>query len=219
MMIFFSMFKIIFSLVIQMGNDQTVQQTFSDELNVFASIVAFGFVCFGLSFVVYWYFFLPDDHPEYQEFLYLSFQKMSAGYPVVYLLYQLLIILTISLIDTESYTIYLVLGFQVAYLIIIIIYRPYNEVYTANRMIHNGTIIFNQCLLIFEVIAIIKWNNLYSQNNYIESNSEMTAYFLIIFISAFLALALAIFRLIIFNIPITGNCCKEEKDKHFNELP
>lgn len=144
---------------------------------------------------------------------------MSFGYPIIYLLYQLLMIFIIGLINDQSYSIYLAISFQSAYLIVIIIYRPYNEYNKFNSMLHNGTIIFNQSLTLFVTIVIIKWNSLYKENNYLESNSEVTAYFIIILICVILALALAILRLVYFNKPISGDCCKKQlEEEDFKQL-
>jgi hypothetical protein len=137
---------------------------------------------------------------------------MTFNYPVVYLAYQALFILTVSIINTQQLTIYIVLGLQIIYFIALIFYRPYNEVKNINKLVHNFTIGFNQCLGIAITGIVIRWNSLASAGSHIYSNSETTAEFFIIFIMALLALGLAVFRLIIFNREVNCKCCKKEEE-------
>jgi len=98
MTVFYSMFKIIFSFAIQLGNDQSAQEYFPDELNVTAGILAFIIVFSMISYVLYWYLLLPDNFTEEQEFMSLRFQNMQFNYPIIFLAYQALFILTLSIL-------------------------------------------------------------------------------------------------------------------------
>lgn len=84
----------------------------------------------------------------------------------MYLFYQLLFILTISIINTLDLTIYLVLGLQLIYFIALIIIRPYNTIRKFNQFLHNFTIIYNQFVGLVVVAVIIRWNS-FSRTTYV----------------------------------------------------
>lgn len=73
MLIFFFMFKIIFSFCIQLSNNAQVIETFPDQLNVLSGMVAFVLVFSMVSFVLYWFLLLPEDYTEDKDFIYLRF--------------------------------------------------------------------------------------------------------------------------------------------------
>lgn len=156
--IFFSMFEIIFSFCIQLSDYSVAYSRFSDSVNVITGIMAFVVVFSMISFILYWFLLLPENHNEENEFMSLKFENMFLSYPIIYLFYQCIFILLVEILSTQSYTIYLVLTYQSVYFVFILIVRPYNTVRIFNRILHNFTIAFNQALCILVVGIVMKWN-------------------------------------------------------------
>lgn len=100
----------------------------------------------------------------------LKFQNMSFYYPVFYLGYQAIFILIISIIYLQSFSSYIVLTFQLIYLLTIIYLRPYNTLRKFNKLFHNLTIIINQVILIGITGIIIRWNNIIGSSYQSSSN-------------------------------------------------
>jgi hypothetical protein len=169
-----------------------------------------------ISFVLYWYLLLPEHYSEEKEFMYLQFAAMMPGYPIIYLTYQSLFILVISILHLRNFTVYGLLGIQLIYLIILLVARPYKTVRVFNKFIHNLTIIYNQLLTIVVLALVMKWNTLYGNSSQFQSDGETTIYLFLILAMLTIALALAIFRLAIFNKEITVKCCKKQEDEESN---
>lgn len=103
--------------------------------------------------------------------MHLSFDNMSFYYPIIYLSYQSLFLLTLSICQERDFGSYLVLGLQTLYLLFLILVRPYSTIRNFNRFLHNATIIFNQLTTIILVCIIIRWNTLYSSESQIISHT------------------------------------------------
>jgi hypothetical protein len=101
----------------------------------------------------------------------LSFQKMKFNYPIIYLGYQALFILTLSILPAENFIVYIILSLQIAYLIVLIIYRPYNTIHRLNRLIHKVTIIFNQASSTACLSIIMRWNAILGTSYQVESDN------------------------------------------------
>jgi len=90
--------KIIFSFCIQLSNFQSALEYFPDQLNVSAGILAFIILFSMISYVLYWYLLLPDNFTEEQEFMSIRFQNMKFNYPILYLGYQAVFMLILSIL-------------------------------------------------------------------------------------------------------------------------
>ena len=100
----------------------------------------------------------------------LKFQNMSFYYPVMYLSYQAMFMLILAIDYLQSYSSYLVLSFQIIYLLLIIYLRPYNTLRKLNRLLHNVTIVFNQAFVITFVSIAIRWNQIIGTDYQKQSN-------------------------------------------------
>jgi hypothetical protein len=85
---------------------------------------------------------------------------MKFDYPIIYLGYQTLFMLTLSILPSEDYTVYIILIIQAIYFIFLIVYRPYNTFRKINRLIHNATVVFNQAASITCLGVIMRWNSI-----------------------------------------------------------
>lgn len=63
-MVFFCMFKIIFSFCVQLSSESVPIEHFPDQLNVIAGIIAFVLIFSMVSFVLYWFLLLPPNFSE-----------------------------------------------------------------------------------------------------------------------------------------------------------
>jgi hypothetical protein len=211
MTVFFSMFKIIFSFCIQLSNEAAPYENFPDQLNVIAGILAFIIIFSMISFVLYWYLLLPANFSEEEEFMSIRFQNMSFYYPVVYLGYQAVFILVIAITYLQAYSAYAVLALQLLYLLAILYLRPYNTLRKFNKLFHNLTIVVNQVIAIGAVAIVMRWNSILGTAYQPSSNDELTAYCFLILVFLFLAILLALLRLLMFNKEVTFKCCKREE--------
>lgn len=211
MSVFFSLFKIIFSLCIQLNNDQSTYEHFPDELNVSTGILAFVILFSMISYVLYWYLLLPDNFTDEQEFMYLRFQNMKFSYPIVYLAYQALFILALSILMAKTYVVYILLVMQVGYLVGLLVYRPYNTLRRLNRFLHNSTIVFNQLSTIFCLCVVMRWNAIIGSDYQQHSEQELTVYSFLMMCMLMISLGLAIFRLAIFNKEVSFDCLKKQE--------
>lgn len=211
MMVFFSMFKIIFSFCIQLSSESVPTEHFPDQVNVVTGILAFIIIFSMISFVLYWFLLLPSTFTEEEEFMSLKFQNMSFYYPVLYLGYQAVFILIISIIYLQSFSAYIVLTLQLLYLLAIIYLRPYNTLRKFNKLFHNISIVINQVILIGITAIIIRWNSIIGTSYQPSSNTELTAYCFLILIFLFLAIAIAILRIVMFNKEVSFKCFKKEE--------
>ncbi len=171
--------------------------------------MAFILVFSLFSYVLYWFLLLPQNFSDDQEFMSLSFQNMNFFYPIVYIGYQSLFILTISILFIQRYSIYIILFLQIVYLFFLICKQPYNTLRRLNKTLHNATIIFNHFLTIFMTLLIIRWNSIVGSSYQILSSSEITAYAFLIGFMMIISLIMTILRLVIFNKEITFKCCKK----------
>ena len=162
-----------------------------------------------ITYILNWFLLLPNNFTEDQEFMNVSFQNMSFYYPVLYLAYQTIFILTISVINTISFTQYFLLSLQIVYFGFILFIRPYNTVRGLNRFIHNFTILYNQFVTIFVLVVVIRWNAIVDTSYQTQSNDELTGYSILILIFLLFAVLLAILRLVIFNREVSFKCCKK----------
>lgn len=101
----------------------------------------------------------------------LRFQNMKLYYPIMYLSYQTLFITVLSIYFAQSFTIYIILGLQLAYLIILLITLPYNSTRVLNQRIDNFTIIFNQITTILMTSVAIRCNSIIGTSYQSQSNS------------------------------------------------
>ena len=124
---------------------------------------------------------------------------MKPYYPIVYLFYQFIFILLISIFNDFSFDAYIILSFQIIYLVAIILMRPYNMTFKINGFLHNITIIFNHLIVITVVVMNMRWNAIYLTDNQFDNSAEFSAYFFIIIIFLIIELILTILRLIIFR--------------------
>lgn len=85
---------------------------------------------------------------------------MSFYYPVMYLSYQAMLMLIISITYLQSNSSYITLSFQIVYLLLLIYLRPYNTLRKFNKLLHNVTIVFNQAFVITFVAIAIRWNQI-----------------------------------------------------------
>ena len=138
---------------------------------------------------------------------------MKPYYPIVYLLYQFIFILFVSIFNNFSPDVYIVLGILIVYLVAVIVMRPYNMTSKVNGFIHNITLIVNQLTVIITVAIIIRWNAIYCSNSQFYSNTEFMAYFFVIIVFLIITLVLAIVRLIIFRKEINKCCGNNEQDE------
>jgi len=90
----------------------------------------------------------------------LRFSNMSEYYPILYLAYQAILILSIAIGYALKLTIYIVLIIQILYLFLIIYLRPYNTLRQLNKFLHNATIAFNQFTCIVVSYVVIRWNSI-----------------------------------------------------------
>ena len=171
MTVFYSMLKITFSFCIQLNNDQSAQYYFPDQLNACAGILALIIVFSMVSYVLYWYLLLPDNFTEEQEFMFIRLQKMKFNYPIIYLGYQSLFILTLAILVAQPYVVYILLALQVCYLVFIIVLQPYNPIQRFNRFMHNLTVVFNQLSTIFCLAIIIRWNSIIGTDYHKQSST------------------------------------------------
>ena len=149
--------------------------------------------------------------------MYLKFDNMMLGYPTFYLIYQSFFILAISIFHDDQFAIYVVLGLQVVYLVVIVIVRPYNTVRNFNRFLHNIAIIYHQLALISVVVVVLWWNTVYSTQQQIDSNMTTTALAILIIFFLLLSLVFAILRICIFNQEVALKCCKKEEEELHEE--
>jgi len=140
----------------------------------------------------------------------LSFQNMKFNYPIIYLGYQALLILTLSILPADFFIVYIILSLQIVYLIFLIIYRPYNTIHRLNRLIHNVTIVFNQASSLTCLSIIMRWNKIIGTPYQTESDSELAAYSILLIFMLFVSFGLTIFRLAIFNKEVSFKCCKKK---------
>jgi len=101
---------------------------------------------------------------------------MKFNYPIIYLGYQALLILTLSILPADFFIVYIILSLQIVYLIFLIIYRPYNTIHRLNRLIHNVTIVFNQASSLTCLSIIMRWNKIIGTPYQTESDSELAAF-------------------------------------------
>ena len=141
----------------------------------------------------------------------IRFQNMSFYYPVMYLCYQAVFMLLISIDYLQSNSSYIVLSLQIVYLLLLIYLRPYNTLRKLNRLLHNVTIVFNQAFVITFVSIAIRWNQIIDTEYQKQSNPELTAYCFLIFSFGLLAIILAIARLLTFNQDISFKCFKKDE--------
>jgi hypothetical protein len=118
-----------------------------------AFLVLFGVIFFILN----WYAVIPDSLTEDTTYLCLRFRNMRFSYPVVYLLYQIIFICLNSIYYTRDFTVYILLGIQIGYAAFLFLFHPYNTPRKINRILHNGTILFNQIFLILLTGLTIRW--------------------------------------------------------------
>ena len=160
MLVLFSMNKVIFCFCVQLSSERTYIENLPDELNVIFAMIAFIMVFSVISFILYWYLLLPAGHNEEQEFMSLRFSNMSEYYPILYLAYQAILILSIAIGYALRLTVYVVLIIQIAYFFLIIYLRPYNTLRQLNKFLHNATIAFNQFTCIVVSYVVIRWNSI-----------------------------------------------------------
>lgn len=173
------------------------------------AILAFILVFSVISYILYWFLLLPSNYTEDQEFMSLSFQNMSFYYPMVYINYNAIFILIISIVYNQSFAPYLLLTLQIIYLLFLIFARPYNTLRMINRSLHNISIIINQATSLTFLCIIIRWNSILGGNYQSQSNYELTVYCFLILAMLTLCIALTILRLYTFNREVNLKCCKK----------
>lgn len=139
----------------------------------------------------------------------IKFRNMSFYYPIIYLAYQTIFILIISIDYGQPLTIYVVLSVQVIYLLAIIYLRPYNTLRKFNKLFHNVTIVFNQIFLIGVTCIVISCNLAVGSPSQSSTNLQLTVFcFMIVFFLA-LAITMGILRLAMFNKQVNFNFLKK----------
>lgn len=128
MLAFYMMFLVISSCCIQFNTLQSTYFIQDNSINIFMSMLTCCSFFVIFFYLTSWYVFLPNNFTEGDIFMRLSFKNMKFYYPLLYIMYKLILIMLISIFYTKDFTEYLVLGLEVVYLLLIIVLRPYNTI-------------------------------------------------------------------------------------------
>lgn len=126
--------------------------------NFVAIALSLGFNCI----VLYLYFKHTEMYRD--ELIILKMNRASTIHPLVFCIYRLVIGFLMGILNHLSYTVLIVLGLEVCYMIFVAVNHPHKNTYQFVRgMLNEGSIIFHLItLIVYEKVL----TSLYTSNNH-----------------------------------------------------